>query len=371
LEMDQIDIHFDNCLGSGTYGDVYEATITGGRDKGMSAVVKRAKEGHVVQQQDLMQGAIKDGFFEGGSDQAAMSESMLAVESFMGRKTTEACPQFVPRFLGEMEAEGSRWLAWERVEGNSLEDLFEEASAAASLKPVADALGLFDFEDESAESLASLAEEVARQLFEGVWSLERAGIAHRDIKPENILVAGQRLVLIDFGSAACMGEYPHIGYDYNVAPCDANYCPPERFIDEAEWNKYDVYSCAMVLMRLLMPPLRGDSEFRKFRDTLFAVDDDLDTWFSATILTDTAVQAIRAQPPFGLTPAARIHEYERIATLSCALEEGEGEGAMCPLKDGLTVLKHRSGLHYETLRALLAHEPSHRPTAQQALYSLG
>eukprot|EP00961_Rhodomonas_salina_P195522 2639658-Rhodomonas_salina.1 len=90
------------------------------------------------------------------------------------------------------------------------------------------------------------------------------------------------------------GQAPYVGYDYNMAPCDADYCPPERFIDEAEWNKYDVYSCALVLLRVLMKPLLTGQQYRTFRDTLFSVDNDLDHFFSFLILSDPAVQAIRS-----------------------------------------------------------------------------
>eukprot|EP00961_Rhodomonas_salina_P105570 1421268-Rhodomonas_salina.2 len=63
------------------------------------------------------------------------------------------------------------------------------------------------------------------------------------------------MLLIDFGSAAVMGDFPMIGYNYSEAPCDIKYCPPERFIDELEWTKYDIYCVALILLRVLMPPL--------------------------------------------------------------------------------------------------------------------
>lgn len=372
LEAEHVSIDFNKRLGSGTYGDVFEASITAGPDKGMRVVVKRPR--HSDDAQDFSsEGVNKEGFIEGGADHNAMCESMLEVESYMGKKTSEACPQVVPRFLGDLSAHDSKWLVWEHVGSESLESLFQRASDAGSLKLVADALGVADFEDGSWKSLATLVEEIARQLFECVWALENAGIAHRDIKPENVLVSPQkRLLLIDFGSAACMGEAPYVGYDYNMAPCDADYCPPERFIDEAEWNKYDVYSCALVLLRVLMKPLLTGQQYRTFRDTLFSVDNDLDHFFSFLILSDPAVQAIRAEPPFGLAPQDRIKEYERLAGLSCALEEAPlAHMSLCLLHEGLTVLKNRFGFRYETLQALLSQEPGDRPTAREALYSLG
>lgn len=85
-------IDFNKRLGSGTYGDVFEASITAGPDKGMRVVVKRPR--HSDDAQDFSsEGVNKEGFIEGGADHNAMCESMLEVESYMGKKTSEACPQ--------------------------------------------------------------------------------------------------------------------------------------------------------------------------------------------------------------------------------------------------------------------------------------
>eukprot|EP00286_Rhodomonas_abbreviata_P018660 CAMPEP_0181297922 /NCGR_PEP_ID=MMETSP1101-20121128/5504_1 /TAXON_ID=46948 /ORGANISM="Rhodomonas abbreviata, Strain Caron Lab Isolate" /LENGTH=409 /DNA_ID=CAMNT_0023402903 /DNA_START=309 /DNA_END=1539 /DNA_ORIENTATION=- len=375
LDPSDIEVHLDKSVGSGTNGEVFEATVLTGPFKGARAVAKRAKVefSDATSQAEGGQGAIKDGFLEGGEEVAALCQASLEVESFMGRRCQEACAQFVPKFYGELEKHGSKWLVWEHAGSTSLEHLFQQASEQSSLKPIANALKMKNFKDGSLLSLARLAEVMALQLFEGCWALESAGIAHRDIKPENILVseATGRMLVIDFGSAACMGEFPFVGYDYNVAPCDANWCPPERFIDEREWNKYDVYSVALIMMRLLMQPMWAENRYRSFRDSFFTADDDIDSWFSAIIRKDPAVMSIRAVAIPFLSARDQIKEYERIASLSCTIEKGEKAiDSLCCLKDGLSVLKGTFGFRYETLRALLHKDPSHRPSAREALFSL-
>ena len=77
-------------------------------------------------------------------------------------------------------------------------------------------------------------------------------MAHRDIKPFNIFVSNGEIRLIDFGSAAAMGIRERVGYDYNKSPCDPRYAPPEQFIDEADWAKYDVYCVGLILVCIYM-----------------------------------------------------------------------------------------------------------------------
>lgn len=69
------------------------------------------------------------------------------------------------------------------------------------------------------------------------------------MKPYNVLCTGGVLRLIDFGSAAAMGATERIGYDWHKSPCDPRYAPPEQFIDEEEWAKYDLYCVGLILVR--------------------------------------------------------------------------------------------------------------------------
>jgi serine/threonine protein kinase len=44
------------------------------------------------------------------------------------------------------------------------------------------------------------------QLANGVSALHQAGVLHRDLKPSNVIVARDRVVLVDFGLAVEMGD---------------------------------------------------------------------------------------------------------------------------------------------------------------------
>jgi serine/threonine protein kinase/tetratricopeptide (TPR) repeat protein len=64
----------------------------------------------------------------------------------------------------------------------------------------------------TAEKLVTDGDQVGRvvttfhQLASGVHALHRAGVLHRDLKPSNVLVAKQRVVVLDFGIALELGE---------------------------------------------------------------------------------------------------------------------------------------------------------------------
>lgn len=118
-----------------------------------------------------------------------------------------------------------------------------------SLVPLADALDLSEFKDDDVASLQGLVNSLATQLLQCCHALEQAGVAHRDIKPLNLLVSGGRVMLIDFGSAAAMGIRGRVGYDWGKCPCDPRYAPPEQFIDEKNWAKYDLYCVGLILVR--------------------------------------------------------------------------------------------------------------------------
>lgn len=60
------------------------------------------------------------------------------------------------------------------------------------------------------------------------------------------------------------------GYDYNKSPCDPRYAPPEQFIDEGHWAKFDVYCVGLILVRVLFPPLWGGQHFDEFSDSYHA-----------------------------------------------------------------------------------------------------
>jgi tRNA A-37 threonylcarbamoyl transferase component Bud32 len=245
---DELAVDYNQMLGDGTYGEVFMAEFTAGKHKGKKAVVKRAKDGT----QDPLDPVkyVKKERSKQMVEHDELAAAYLSTESYINDLVMESCPNACAPYLGMMTKQGKRWLVWEFLEGTTLEDLLLECDECYSLQPLAKALGINDLVDGDMPSLRRLVNLVARQLLKHCLDLEKAGVAHRDIKPFNIFVSKDELLLIDFGSAAAMGIRERVGYDYNKSPCDPRYAPPEQFIDEAEWAKYDVYCVGLILVRV-------------------------------------------------------------------------------------------------------------------------
>jgi hypothetical protein len=77
-----------------------------------------------------------------------------------------------------------------------------------------------------------------------------------------------------------MGITNRMGYDETLSPCDTRYAPPEQFIDEKEWAKFDVYCVGLILVRTLFPPLWSGEQFNEFSDSFHAAGCELDTWLT-------------------------------------------------------------------------------------------
>mmetsp|Transcript_40315 Transcript_40315/g.95768 ORF Transcript_40315/g.95768 Transcript_40315/m.95768 type:complete len:509 (-) Transcript_40315:250-1776(-) len=395
LDKDEVWVDLGKHVGAGTYGDVFEAVIVDGPRKGTRAIAKRAKT-KVFNPELLAGGGEQKGTTAAQLQQAwhendeylwEAAPAFLKVESYINQRCAALCPKVMAPYLGTVEQQGSQWLLWEHVGAvQTLEHMLQTCAEAGSLKPLAMGLGVRSFEEGDPEHMRHVVNEAARQMLVCCTELQRAGIAHRDIKPANLLVAHHQMLLIDFGSAAVMGDFPMIGYNYSEAPCDIKYCPPERFIDELEWTKYDIYCVALILLRVLMPPLLQEGGYEQFRDAFQDVDNDIDAWFANLILQDPMIQTVQGKnraelPDWGLPRLSdRIQEYERLADLSCELHYDDETGALskaqlglCALKEGLAALSnnHLDGLVWDLLHAMLEPEPSLRPRADEALQALG
>lgn len=227
----------------------------------------------------------------------------------------------------------------------------------------------------------------------------RRGDPHRDIKPENFLVCSGKLLLIYFGSAAAMGMQERVGYDYSKSPCDPRYAPPEQFIDEVEWAKYDVYTVGLILVRILFPPLWNGKRFNHFSDSYHASGYELDTWLSRyatslSLLNERDNQRGKKKRrerwldeslPLSLRPrtysnenkpdegSARDQGYVDLAAGCCSFPEedslrSERQQDMCALKEGLEILNSRhGGVCWETMRRILERDPKVRMSSTVAL----
>ncbi len=158
-------------------------------------------------------------------------------------------PPEAPALLGEATTRaGERVVIMERIEGVTLARHLAEQPDAGAL-PWTEALPL----------LRALAEAVARA--------HAVDVIHRDLKPENLMLAGARVVLLDFGLARLSAQ------DDAEAPAPSltrtgqrlgthEYMSPEQCRDARHIDaRSDLYSLGVVAFEMLCgrPPFVGES----------------------------------------------------------------------------------------------------------------
>jgi tetratricopeptide (TPR) repeat protein len=158
-------------------------------------------------------------------------------------------PPASPALLGEgATAEGEPVVVMERIDGVTLARRLSELPGTGALAWA-----------EARPLMLALAEAVGR--------VHAAAVVHRDVKPENIMLAGERLVLLDFGlarlGASDDGASPaptltrtgqRLGTHEYMAP---EQCRDARVLDA----RADLYSLGIVFFELLCgrPPFVGDA----------------------------------------------------------------------------------------------------------------
>jgi len=99
---------------------------------------------------------------------------------------------------------------------------------------------------------AKVALHILEGLLSGLDALHTNGIVHRDVKPNNVMVAGHRVVLVDFGIA----KRHKVGQTLTgegETPGTVAYLPPEVIRCEVRLDcRVDVWACGVVLFELLM-----------------------------------------------------------------------------------------------------------------------
>lgn len=171
------------------------------------------------------------------------------------------------RYLGQIALPGgitdggaAVGLVWQR-EGAG--DTLERYLSSARVGQLATALGV----DAMARPLRrTLAKAVLRELLTCLRQLQDADIVHRDLKPANVLVvpgATAPLKAIDFGSACEWAVLWKRGL--RNATCDPVYAPPERRLTLMRpADRFDVYSAALIALRVALPSLTDEKRMQEF-----------------------------------------------------------------------------------------------------------
>jgi predicted Ser/Thr protein kinase len=97
--------------------------------------------------------------------------------------------------------------------------------------------------------------EIGARVLDALAVAHAQGVVHRDVKPANILLAGNRVVLTDFGIAAAAGDTT--GTEGLVGSFD--YMAPERVNGHRATPASDIWSLGVTLCAAL----RGESPFRR------------------------------------------------------------------------------------------------------------
>ncbi|HSL81638.1 MAG TPA: serine/threonine-protein kinase, partial [Thermoanaerobaculia bacterium] len=141
------------------------------------------------------------------------------------------------------EHEGTLFLAFEYVEGQSLDKVLDKRQASGEAMTTAEAL------------------RIAREAATGLAFAHARGVVHRDVKPANLLLAGDgRVKVSDFGIAKMAGQATELTMTGTVVG-SPHYLSPEQVRGEALDGRSDLFSLGVVLYELLggRRPFDGDT----------------------------------------------------------------------------------------------------------------
>jgi serine/threonine protein kinase len=256
--LDPSSLHLGPFIGNGTFGHVRWATYDGSWPKNRNDPPTESSEG--------MQVVVKKAFAS-----VPNAKDYLTTEQYINHRLCleKSHSRHVAPYMGHVtikdEEDGTNYLVWKASGNLTLQDFIRDSKpqhTKSSMANLAIMLGLTSTDPHA------IGREVLHQLLTALSYCHALGIVHRDIKPANVLVdpTTQSLQLIDFGSAADMGNWisqkGYRGTEKGIR--SILYCAPEEFVQEQHPYAFDVYSVAVTWLRLMIPGLRDNDD-----DTFF------------------------------------------------------------------------------------------------------
>ncbi|MEQ8698730.1 MAG: protein kinase [Bauldia litoralis] len=197
----------------------------------------------------------------------------------------------IVRIDGYFEANGTAYIAMERIEGETLDAMIQQRGRLSE----GEVQGLF------------------RALASGIGEVHRNDILHRDIKPSNIIMrADGTPVLIDFGAARVAVQSQSQRLTEVLTP---GYAPPEQYTSGGQGTWTDVYGLAATLFKAVTGTVPPDASRRQSLATASQpdpIDAPLDAALRSGAYTAGLIGTIR--DGLALDPASRPESVDALWT---------------------------------------------------------
>lgn len=120
---------------------------------------------------------------------------------------------------------------------------------------------LFDYIINAEMLSESTAARLMKELFSGIMYCHNMVIVHRDLKPENLMMDGDSLKIIDFGTSALINPSEKLSHKFGTP----YYTAPEAMNGSYD-NKVDMWSCGVILYIMLSgsPPFYGNNDYEVY-----------------------------------------------------------------------------------------------------------